>query len=37
MYHHDTQMIIKGPTGWTPLQETISYVNLLIYNLLETY
>lgn len=26
MYHHDVRLNVKGPTGWSPLQETISYV-----------
>ncbi len=29
MYHPQVRLDVKGPTGWSPLQETISYVYLL--------
>lgn len=35
MYHPETMLNVKGPTGWSPLQETISYVEFFL--ILETY
>lgn len=37
MYHHDVKLNVKGPTGWSPLQDTISYVIILFIEYIETY
>jgi hypothetical protein len=30
MYHHEVRLNVKGPTGWGPLQDTVSYVPTFI-------